>query len=866
MRSSKRTCKKLSFLHFLFSSSGSQSSLPNDVKISGEENNIGVPKVINSQSNVFSGRSLDPTENLNESELNFSVNSSILENMTIFLDITDQSLIKSTLNSSSSINIGDTGTKCITENKIKPIGYDNTENSHTVISFNEAETVSSIPEANNPEVAMKTNMNLGNYICIDGNEIRQTLSEENSNFLVMTNVPIEHGNNCCDENVTKSNTTSCIADICNKTSISNETRNSTDRNISSDFIPSDLDASENNTSGPLNWAKMSSDPVDERQLEITSSKFQNKSSSKKYFCHYCKTLQTKFARHLENKHKNEVDVRNFMCYPVNSVKRKKIIEKIRKYGNFLHNTDASLNTGTLIVARRPQEKYRKSSKNYTCCGYCGGYYAKSNLRSHYKDCNKKHVKGAKGQLLESRQITGYSHPRASEKMRRKIIPGFNDDNISTFIKYDLLLILFGNKLSDLYTLKHEEEKIRNNLRLLARLTATIITYDVGVTDFASIFNPKVYDSVIKGIKYLAKFDEDTEVYRIPYNALTLGILIKKAAHVLSAECVKTGDVKKKKNLDSFLTLFENDYPTINKKVIEDQSENRRLKKVTLPSKSDIKILYNHIKTMCERAITILENGFDIEAWTELSEGTLILLQIFNCRRPGEIERCKIQNYENRETIDSVINSDLFDRVSTNAKDQAKQFVRFIIRGKRHRDVPVLLHNFLTRYIDNIIKYRCRAGINPNNEYLFAIPSSLPGKGYRRACPLMRKFADSCGAENPTTLRGTLLRKHIATYSAMLGITDNQVADLANFMGHDESIHKNVYRVPTGVKDMTEVSKILEAAMGVESDEDDEPLENQDQIVLDQNIEGSIETEHPRPYNNDSMYLCQPSTSQYHKGK
>lgn len=84
---------------------------------------------------------------------------------------------------------------------------------------------------------------------------------------------------------------------------------------------------------------------------------------------------------------------------------------------------------------------------------------------------------------------------------------------------------------------------------------------------------------------------------------------------------------------------------------------------------------------------------------------------------------------------------------------------------------------------------------------------------------MRKFSIECGASMPQTLRGTTLRKHIATYTAMLGIEEQQVTDLANFMGHNKDIHKDIYRVPVPMRDVTDVSQLLQAA--IETDEENE---------------------------------------------
>lgn len=44
-------------------------------------------------------------------------------------------------------------------------------------------------------------------------------------------------------------------------------------------------------------------------------KSQEKGANKKYFCMYCKKLQTKFARHLETVHKNETEVKKFILLP-----------------------------------------------------------------------------------------------------------------------------------------------------------------------------------------------------------------------------------------------------------------------------------------------------------------------------------------------------------------------------------------------------------------------------------------------------------------------------------------------------------------------------------------------------------------------
>ncbi|XP_074107792.1 uncharacterized protein LOC141533035 [Cotesia typhae] len=87
---------------------------------------------------------------------------------------------------------------------------------------------------------------------------------------------------------------------------------------------------------------------------------------------------------------------------------------------------------------------------------------------------------------------------------------------------------------------------------------------------------------------------------------------------------------------------------------------------------------------------------------------------------------------------------------------------------------------------------------------------------------MRRFANDCGAEMPSALRGTNLRKHVATYTSLLNVEDCQINKLANFMGHAKEIHKSYYQIPVPVTEITEVSKMLLAALGNDDDNTYDP--------------------------------------------
>ena len=206
----------------------------------------------------------------------------------------------------------------------------------------------------------------------------------------------------------------------------------------------------------------------------------------------------------------------------------------------------------------------------------------------------------------------------------------------------------------------------------------------------------------------------------------------------------------------------------------------------------------------------------------LAEVTLISIQLFNRRRAGEIERILIDDFKNHEKIDENTIGEAYRKFTTEEKQAAMKYTRFTIRDKLGRTVPVLLHRELLVCCELILKHRFAAGVSKKNLYLFGIPGTLKGDyKYLRACQLMRKFAVECGAANPETLRGTILRKHVATMCINFNLTENEVSDLASFLGHAEKIHKEHYRQPIICREILQISKLLEAVQGKDADSDDD---------------------------------------------
>lgn len=134
----------------------------------------------------------------------------------------------------------------------------------------------------------------------------------------------------------------------------------------------------------------------------------------------------------------------------------------------------------------------------------------------------------------------------------------------------------------------------------------------------------------------------------------------------------------------------------------------------------------------------------------------------------------------------------------------------------------------------LLNFRKEANVPQNNPFIFGLPRMNKNRyRYLRACVLMRKFAHECNA-NESTLRGTTLRKHIATHCIQFNLNDTEVSDLATFMGHADKIHKEHYRqAPQASRDILKISRYLEAVQGYNSENE---LDSENENTSDQDSE------------------------------
>lgn len=87
-----------------------------------------------------------------------------------------------------------------------------------------------------------------------------------------------------------------------------------------------------------------------------------------------------------------------------------------------------------------------------------------------------------------------------------------------------------------------------------------------------------------------------------------------------------------------------------------------------------------------------------------------------------------------------------------------------------------------------------AGVNTKNPYVFGLPANKPFK-FLNAGKFLKKIVDEAGVQYPERLFATNIRKKVATKTTNLALNPDQKEHVMNFMGHSETIHKTIYRLP-----------------------------------------------------------------------
>ncbi|XP_053390953.1 uncharacterized protein LOC123563710 [Mercenaria mercenaria] len=286
-------------------------------------------------------------------------------------------------------------------------------------------------------------------------------------------------------------------------------------------------------------------------------------------------------------------------------------------------------------------------------------------------------------------------------------------------------------------------------------------------------------------------------------------LLKKCVRIEKSAALIAGDSERSKQANDFLGLIEDEWTDeVSCCALQTLKQNKMNKAQALPLTEDIMKLQDHLQTLTNTSVATLKVEFSKSAFDLLNQVTLARLVLFNRRRGGETQRVSLEAYESKHSKDSTL-KEVQESLSPVEKMLCATFSRIEIRGKKGRTVPVLITPELDNCIDLLIHHRKSAGIHVENHFLFP-RSNFDSRQPIRSTDVIRKFASETGLSKTDNITSTKLRKHVATVSQVLNLTQHDMETMAEFMGHDLDVHRAVYRLPQETIQVVKIGRVLSA--------------------------------------------------------
>lgn len=452
-------------------------------------------------------------------------------------------------------------------------------------------------------------------------------------------------------------------------------------------------------------------------------------------------------------------------------------------------------------SRRPSKSSGKRAIDYLTCANCYGTYSSTVLRYHFNKCTNNAAKNERCAKELGRAVEGRIHTQTCDDLQLTIFPSMVQDDAAKAAQFDWLVVTYGNDLCLNYGEHYLQGMVRDKLKSAGKILVAARSISSEITDFSSIYNVKHCETVIGAIRKVAKFDPKTKTVKSPHTASSMVILVNTLGELLIVESMKQDDDVREKNVQRFLTVFKKKAKTkLNKIVSVAKIKIRREKKLDIPKVADVRKLAVFVDSRRDKLFAELQQKFSHKTWLHLTEHTLMSVLVLNRKRVGDVQNIQISDFNRQEIITE--DDDELESIPENIKKFIKS--RILIRGKLYKTVPVLLTHDNEKCLQLLLQHRKEAGVPDENEFLFGEPSKVKKVKTFNACILFRKFSIACGAEKPTSLRGTKLRKQLGRACAKKNLTDNEVTNVATFMGHHDTVHRKVYRHNSMQKDVVQM--------------------------------------------------------------
>ena len=545
---------------------------------------------------------------------------------------------------------------------------------------------------------------------------------------------------------------------------------------------------------------------DESSLEYGDEGTRKSSNNAR--CVFCGANETQLPRHMRTKHSKEPEVMKICAIEGNDPETKLRVRRmwcaLRARGDFEHTK--RMNDTQIWSRKYETTKERKAAT--LPCPYCKYEYATTYLSEHIKTrCSQRLTAAAEGEEVKSppkeHVLSGRAESLSVEienEVHREIIAGMAVDDVTALVRSDPDIWRYFVHLVERYYDQGYISTLRGKVRDLARFLLHVREH----TDLKSVADcllPMNFPLVIKQFKLFAGYTDDKTLMH-PSKAKRSGEVLKACADRVRFDAIVHNDMQLKDSVSRWLELFAQDFCMISKLSRDTLKERQYNKVMIFPLMADIELLDKYLDSQ----MSSIDVSAEVGDYRQLAKVLLAKIILFNRKRQGEASLLLVEDFQRAlQNQHKAFNPDIFNSLDAVEQRLVKSMFRIEFVGKRRGRGACLLTDLMLSALKKLMKMRKRH-VHRSVKFIFAPPGKC--RGPIRGMTCLKETATEAKVSNPSLFLSTGLRKHLATMTQALHLSEHKTDLLSQFMQHNKIVHKDFYQYPLDTVQKSKIAAIL----------------------------------------------------------
>lgn len=296
-------------------------------------------------------------------------------------------------------------------------------------------------------------------------------------------------------------------------------------------------------------------------------------------------------KHMLSIHYDEPAVIKMKAATVLNPNSREPMKKLLHAGDKKHNQDPKLNQGFMTTGRVTNKPH--SGADLTTCRNCDITVLTLNFRKHFSKCTQTNYSKIRGLVALGGVSYNKWHPTASAEFIEKIGKYLNPNcPIIKLIRYDLLIVTYGNEMVQKYRRERTKAHIVTQLRRLGYLKKVL-----KVKQLREIFFAANVGKIMTAIEKLAQINEEKDELKHPTVATGYRTLLQFMVGCLLSIYIRTNNKEAQKTVKDFELEFKRQFNIqLTKLAAESLNDHKRHKEKLMPRIDDIKKLQKFLLT------------------------------------------------------------------------------------------------------------------------------------------------------------------------------------------------------------------------------------------------------------------------------